>query len=44
MQHRTPPLQSSLIPLRLPGLDRSSLPTFLYLWQPDPSLVTAVGG
>lgn len=38
------PLQSSLIPLRLPGLDRSSLPTFLYLWQPDPSLVTAVGG
>ncbi len=38
------PTMSSLIPLKLPGLDRSSLPTFLYLWQPEPSLVTAWGG
>lgn len=39
---RTPnrPLQSSLIPVNIPGLDRSSLPTFLYLWQADPSFVT----
>lgn len=38
------PSMSSLIPLKLPGLDRSSLPTFMYLWQPDSSLVTAWGG
>lgn len=34
------PLQNSLLPLNIPGLDRSSLPQFLYLWQPDPGLVT----
>lgn len=38
------PLQNSLLPISIPGLDRSSLPRFLYLWQPDPSLVTAGGG
>lgn len=38
------PTMSSLIPLKLPGLDRSSLPTFMYLWQPEPSLVTVGGG
>ncbi len=38
------PTMSSIIPLKLPGLDRSSLPTFLYLWQPEPSLVTSAGG
>jgi protease-4 len=32
------PLQSTLIPLSLPGLDRSRLPSFLYLWQPEPTL------
>lgn len=32
------PLQSSFLPLSIPGLDRSKLPTFLYLWQPDPTL------
>jgi protease-4 len=32
------PLQASLFPLSLPGLERSKLPTFLYLWQPDPTL------
>ena len=37
------PLQNSLLPLNIPGLDRSSLPRFLYLWQPDPSLTTANG-
>jgi protease IV len=37
------PLQNSLLPLNIPGLDRSSLPTFLYLWQPDPSYVTTAG-
>ncbi len=32
------PLQSALLPLSVPGLDRSKLPTFLYLWQADPTL------
>lgn len=32
------PLQSVMLPMNLPGLDRSRLPTFLYMWQPDPSL------
>jgi protease-4 len=32
------PLQATLFPLSLPGLERSKLPTFLYLWQPDPTL------
>lgn len=30
---------SEVIPLSYPGLDRSRLPTFLYLWQPDPTIV-----
>jgi protease-4 len=29
---------SEAIPLSYPGLDRSRLPTFLYMWQPDPTL------
>jgi protease-4 len=29
---------SEAIPLSYPGLDRSKLPTFLYLWQPDPTV------
>ena len=37
------PLQNSLLPLNVPGLDRSALPTFLYLWQADPSYVTRGG-
>jgi protease-4 len=32
------PLQNTLLPLSMPGLERSRLPTFLYLWQPDPTL------
>ena len=38
------PQQSALIPLNLPGLDRSQLPTFLYVWQPETSLAAAAGG
>ena len=38
------PWQTSLIPIKMPGLDRTSLPTFNYLWQPDPSYLTASGG
>jgi protease-4 len=29
---------NEVFPLSYPGLDRSRLPTFLYLWQPDPTL------
>jgi protease-4 len=32
------PLTGNLLPLSLPGLDRAKLPTFLYMWQPDPTL------
>ncbi|MFN4258610.1 MAG: S49 family peptidase [Gemmataceae bacterium] len=33
------PLQSApLMPLSLPGLDRTRLPTFLYIWQPEATL------
>jgi protease-4 len=35
---------TSIIPLNIPGLDRSVLPTFLYLWQADPRIITASGG
>lgn len=37
------PSNASLFPLNIPGLDRSSLPTFLYLWQADPRVVTSAG-
>ncbi len=29
------PLQATALPLSLPGYERSKLPTFLYLWQPE---------
>jgi protease-4 len=32
------PLQATLFPWSMPGAERSRLPTFLYLWQPDPTL------
>lgn len=32
------PLQNTVVPVNVPGLDRSRLPTFLYMWQPDPTL------
>ncbi len=37
------PLQGEIVPFSYPGLDRSKLPTFLYLWQPDPT-ITKLGG
>ena len=37
------PLQMSLFPVSIPGIERSRLPTFLYLWQIDPTL-ERVGG
>lgn len=32
------PLQGSFFPLSIPGLDRTRMPTFLYLWQPEATL------
>ena len=32
------PLQSSLFPFSIPGMDRTRMPTFLYLWQPEPGM------
>jgi protease IV len=32
------PLQSTLLPYSVPGPDRSRLPTFLYMWQPEPTM------
>jgi protease-4 len=34
----TPVSLNEAIPFSYPGLDRSKLPAFLYLWQPDPTL------
>ncbi|TWT93741.1 signal peptide peptidase SppA [Stieleria varia] len=36
------PTMSSLLPIKMPGLDRSSMPTFLYLWQPEPSMSSGI--
>jgi protease-4 len=33
-----PPRLSETIPFSYPGLDRAKLPTFLYLWEPDPTI------
>ena len=32
------PVQGALLPLSMPGLERTKLPTFLYLWQPEPTM------
>jgi protease-4 len=37
------PIQGEILPLSYPGLDRSKMPTFLYLWQPDPTLLKQGG-
>jgi protease IV len=31
------------VPFSYPGLDRSKTPTFLYLWQPDPTVFRQAG-
>ena len=33
------PADAGFVPFSIPGLDRAKLPTFLYLWQPDPTLL-----
>jgi protease-4 len=32
------PLQAAWIPASIPGIERGRWPTFLYLWQPDPTM------
>jgi len=31
------PFQNKIVPVNIPGIDRSRLPNFLYLWQMEPS-------
>ncbi len=33
------PVQGDIVPLSIPGLDRSKLPAFLYMWQPESTIV-----
>ena len=37
------PIMDSLIPINVPGLERPKLPTFLYMWQPEPAAATVAG-
>jgi protease IV len=37
------PMQGEVAPLNFPGLSRSRMPTFLYLWQPEP-MMEKLGG
>jgi len=37
------PIQGDIIPFSYPGLDRAKAPTFLYLWQPDPTVFRQAG-
>lgn len=37
------PLQNSLIPLSVPGFDRARLPSFLYMWEPEPTMEKLLG-
>lgn len=37
------PIQTNLFPLSIPGFERTRLPTFLYLWQPEPTMERLAG-
>ena len=37
------PLQDKLIPVNVPGLNRSRLPSFLYLWEMEPTVEAITG-
>jgi protease-4 len=37
------PIQATSLPWSVPGLDRSRLPLFLYLWQADPTMLRLTG-
>jgi protease-4 len=38
------PMQGTLMPLSVPGIDRSKLPTFMYAWLPEPTLERLAAG
>jgi protease-4 len=38
------PIQGQIMTMNLPGLDRASMPTFLYLWQPEPTMEKKLSG
>jgi len=38
------PFQGNLLPVSIPGYERSQMPTFLYLWQPEPTIVRRASG
>jgi protease-4 len=37
------PLQNGFFTVSVPGVDRSQLPAFLYMWQPEPLLERTYG-
>lgn len=37
------PVHSTFLPVSVPGVERNRLPTFLYLWQPDPTVYRLSG-
>ncbi|HWY87710.1 MAG TPA: S49 family peptidase [Gemmataceae bacterium] len=37
------PIHGTFMPYSIPGLDRSRLPLFLYMWQADPTLLKLTG-
>jgi protease-4 len=37
------PIHTGVLPLSIPGPDRSKLPLFLYMWQPEPTLLKQSG-
>lgn len=37
------PVHTTAMPISLPGMDRSKLPLFLYMWLPDPTLLRVTG-
>jgi protease-4 len=37
------PIHGTLMPYSIPGLDRSRLPLFLYMWQADPTMLKMTG-
>lgn len=37
------PIHATFMPFSIPGLDRSRLPLFLYMWQADPTMLKMTG-
>ena len=37
------PIQTGMLPISVPGFERAKLPTFLYMWQPEPTMERLAG-